>query len=154
MPLEHVRITSRRSSHRTTAWCAGRWATRSSSRREIATELRHDFLGGSRRFGWSFLGAFAGRAIREHSVSTDVTNAVEDLGFDIELGFYRLLSATGGFMLHDPDKMIDYSRTPKSARYAFTFWDYADRWKQLSDWVRTADPDGRMVSPFFAELLA
>ena len=31
---------------------------------------------------------------------------------------------------------------------------YGDRWKKLCDWVRTADPDGRMVSPFFAELLA
>ena len=58
--------------------------------RNRATELRHDVLGRSRRFGWSFLGAFAGRAIREHSVSTELTNAVEDLGFSIELGFYRL----------------------------------------------------------------
>jgi len=31
---------------------------------------------------------------------------------------------------------------------------YGDRWKKLSDWVRTVDPDGRMLNPFFAELLA
>jgi hypothetical protein len=31
---------------------------------------------------------------------------------------------------------------------------YGDRWKKLCDWVRTVDPDGRMVSPFFAELMA
>jgi hypothetical protein len=30
---------------------------------------------------------------------------------------------------------------------------YGDRWK-LCDWVRTADPDGRMVSPFFAALMS
>ena len=71
--------------------------------RNRATELRHDFLGGSRRFGWSFLGAFAGRAIREHSISTELTNSVEDAGFDIELGFYRLLSKTGGFTLYAPE---------------------------------------------------
>jgi FAD/FMN-containing dehydrogenase len=226
--------------------------------RNRATELRHDLLAEARRFGWSFLGAFAGRAIRQTGVSTELTNAVEDLGAGIELGFYKLLSATGGFTLYDPDKMINYSRTPASGRYAFTFWAfprqdwvknlkdyvefaaryfaahgfrcnmplgsyfirqdsssllsythdgdtisldpihapgdrdkaawdqflrafnewasarggipllnqspfvtkqqvvaaYGDRWKKLSDWVRTADPDGRMVSPFFADLLA
>src|SRR4029079_12822077 len=31
---------------------------------------------------------------------------------------------------------------------------YGDRWKKLCDWVRTVDPDGRMVSPFFAALMA
>ena len=31
---------------------------------------------------------------------------------------------------------------------------YGDRWKKLCDWVRTVDPEGRMVSPFFAELMA
>ena len=226
--------------------------------RNRATELRHDFLGKSRRFGWSFLGAFAGRAIRQHSISTELTNSIEDVGFDIELGFYRLLSKTGGFTLYAPDKTINYSKTPKSARYAFTFWAfprqdwvknlndyvdfadkyfaqhgfrcnmplgsyfirqdtssilsytyggdiisldpihspgerdqaawadflrafnewahprkgipllnqspfitkqhvvdaYGDRWKKLCDWVRTVDPDGRMVSPFFAALMA
>jgi FAD/FMN-containing dehydrogenase len=226
--------------------------------RNRATELRHDLLAEARRFGWSFLGAFAGRAIRQTGVSTELTNAVEDLGAGIELGFYKLLSATGGFTLYDPDKMINYAKTPMSGRYAFTFWAfprkdwvknlndyiefadryfaahgfrcnmplgsyfirqdtssllsythdgdiisldpihapgdrdkaawdqflhafnewssprggipllnqspfitrqhvvaaYGDRWKKLSDWVRTADPDRRMVSPFFAELLA
>jgi FAD/FMN-containing dehydrogenase len=109
--------------------------------RNRATELRHDVLGRSRRFGWSFLGAFAGRAIREHSVSAEVTNAVEDLGFSIELGFYRLLSAIGGFTLYDPDKMIDYSKTPASARYAFTFWAFPrDEWvKNLQDYVEFAN---------------
>jgi hypothetical protein len=169
-----------------------------------------------------------------------------------------LLSATGGFTLYDPDKMVNYSKTPQSARYAFTFWAfprnnwvrnlkdylgfadthfarhgfrcnmplgsyfirqdtssllsythdgdiisldpihapgdadaagweaflrefnewsalrggvpllnqspfverahvvaaYGDRWKKLSDWIRTVDPDGRMLNPFFADLLA
>ena len=48
--------------------------------RNRATELRHDLLAEARRFGWSFLGAFAGRAIRQTGVSTELTNAVEDLG--------------------------------------------------------------------------
>jgi FAD/FMN-containing dehydrogenase len=226
--------------------------------RNPATELRHDLLVEARRFGWSFLGAFAGRAIRQTPLLTDLTNAVEDLGAGVELGFYQLLSKTGGFTLYNPDKMINYSKTPKSGRYAFTFWAfprqdwvknlhdylafadkyfadhgfrcnmplgsyfvrqdtssllsythdgdiisldpihapgerdkaawdqflrdfnewssrrgglpllnqspfvtkqqvvaaYGDRWKKLCDWVRTADPDGRMVNPFFADLMA
>ena len=31
---------------------------------------------------------------------------------------------------------------------------YGDRWKTLCDWVRTVDPDRRMLNPFFAELMA
>jgi hypothetical protein len=30
---------------------------------------------------------------------------------------------------------------------------YGDRWKQLGDWLRTIDPDRRMVNEFFADLL-
>jgi len=30
---------------------------------------------------------------------------------------------------------------------------YGRRWQEFRDWVRTADPTGRMVNPFFAELL-
>jgi FAD/FMN-containing dehydrogenase len=225
--------------------------------RNRATELRHDFLAESRRFGWSFLAAYSGRFLRQHSPSA-ATNILEDIESGIELGFYQLLSATGGFTLYDPDKMVNYSKTPPSARYAFTFWAfprndwvrnlndyvafaeehfkrhgfrcnmplgsyfirqdtssllsythdgdvisldpihapgeidkagwetflrefnewaalrggvpllnqspfvtkahvvaaYGDRWRKLSDWIRTVDPDGRMLNPFFAELLA
>jgi hypothetical protein len=31
---------------------------------------------------------------------------------------------------------------------------YGARWRQISEWVRTVDPDGRMLNPFFAGLLA
>lgn len=31
---------------------------------------------------------------------------------------------------------------------------YGDRWFEFSDWVRSVDPDGRMLNPFFAELLS
>lgn len=94
--------------------------------RNQATELRHEWLAESRRFGWNFLGAFAGRVAGRLSTGSEV---LDDLAFDIELGFYRLFSKLGGFTLYDPDKMIDYSKTPRVARYAFTFWAFpADRW--------------------------
>ena len=199
-------------------------------------------------------------AARPHGGSAPaITNPgeLEDFGFRVELGFYRLISRIGGFTLYGPDKTVDYSKTPQIARYAFTFWAfprkewvanlqayqkfrdehfrrtgfrcnlplgsyfirkdrssllsytwdgdtisldpihapgstdkdawdrflgefndwsskrggvpllnqspfvtraqvsaaYGDRWKKLSDWVRSVDPDGRMVNEFFRDLL-
>ena len=62
-------------------------------------------------------------------------------GFGIELGFYRLLSAGGGFTLYAPDKTVNYSKTPQSARYVFTFWAFprADYAKNLKDYVAWAE---------------
>ncbi len=31
---------------------------------------------------------------------------------------------------------------------------YGARWTEFSDWVRSVDPDGRMLNPFFANLLS
>jgi FAD/FMN-containing dehydrogenase len=225
--------------------------------RNRAAELRHHPIADARRFGWSFLAAFSGRLVRQHSPAA-ATNVLEDIESGVELGFYQLLSATGGFTLYAPEKMINYSKTPQWARYAFTFWAfprnewvrnlndyvafaeayfkqhgfrcnmplgsyfvrqdsssllsythdgdvisldpihapgeidkaawaaflrefnewsaargglpllnqspfvkkehvvaaYGDRWKTLCDWVRTVDPDRRMLNPFFAELMA
>jgi hypothetical protein len=105
--------------------------------RNRATELRHDYLAEARRFGWSFLAAFNSRAIRRYAVSSALANVAEDIESEIELGLYRFLSATGGFTLYDPDKMIDYTKTPQSGRYAFTFWAFPrDQWvKNLNDYV-------------------
>ena len=50
----------------------------------------------------------------------------------------------GGFTLYDPDKTINYEKTPESARYAFTFWAFPrDNWvKNLHDYVDFAErPD-------------
>jgi FAD/FMN-containing dehydrogenase len=98
--------------------------------RNPATELQHEWLAESRRFGWNFLGAFSGRAKRRFTFGTPISEVAEDIGFDIELGFYRLASRIGGFTLYDPDKMVDYSKTPQAARYAFTFWAFP-----REDWV-------------------
>jgi len=85
--------------------------------------------------------AFTGRAVRQHTPGAALTHLAEELGTGVELGFYRLLSATGGFTFYNPDKMIDYSKTPQSARYAFTFWAFPrnDWAKNLKDYVDFAD---------------
>jgi FAD/FMN-containing dehydrogenase len=109
--------------------------------RNAASELKHEWLGNARRFGWNFLAAFIGRGIREHLGGTPLGTLGEDVGSGIELGFYRLLSAGGGFTLHAPDKTVNYSKTPKAARYVFTFWAFprGNYARNLRDYVAWAD---------------
>ncbi len=109
--------------------------------RNTAPELKHEWLADARRFGWNFLAAFIGRGLRDHLGGSALTPAAETVGTGIELGFYRLLSAGGGFTLEAPDKTVDYSKTPVSARYAFTFWAFprAAYVKNLQDYVQWAD---------------
>ena len=108
---------------------------------EHRTELKHEWLADARRFGWNFLAAFIGRGLRDHLGGSALTPAAETVGTGIELGFYRLLSAGGGFTLEAPNKTVDYSKTPVSARYAFTFWAFprAAYVKNLQDYVQWAD---------------
>ncbi len=91
--------------------------------RNKARKLKHEWLADAREFGWNFLGAYTGRGLRDrfgrHTASAR-SRSGSDTG--VELAFYRLLSAGGGFTLEGPDKTINYSKTPQSARYAFTFW--------------------------------
>ncbi len=109
--------------------------------RNRGTELKHEWLANARRFGWSFLAAFAGRGLRDHLGGSPLGALKERLGLGLELGFYRLLSAGGGFTLHGPDKTINYANTPPSARYAFSFWAFprAAYVKHLKDYVRWAE---------------
>jgi FAD/FMN-containing dehydrogenase len=225
--------------------------------RNRAPQLKRAWLAGARRRTWNFAGAFVGRAIRRYTPGTLLTRLVEDLWFALQRASYRLLSLIGGFALNNPDKTVNYERTPPSAKYAFTFWAfprdewvgnlkayldfaedhfkrygfrcnlplgsyfirkdtssllsysydgdiisidpihacgddekvawkyflqefnawahgrggtpllnqspfvekehvvvaYGERWKKLSDWLRTVDPSGRMLNPFFKDLL-
>jgi hypothetical protein len=109
--------------------------------RNAASELKHEWLGNARQFGWNFLAAFVGRGIRDHLGGTALGTLGEDVGTGIELGFYRLLSAGGGFTLYAPDKTVNYSKTPAAARYVFTFWAFprADFARNLRDYVAWAD---------------
>ena len=109
--------------------------------RNKGKKLKHEFLADAREFGWNFLAAYIGRGIRERVGGTAIGKVKERLGYGIELGFYRLLSAAGGFTLHGPDKTINYSKTPQSARYAFTFWAFprAAYVKNLKDYVKWAE---------------
>jgi FAD/FMN-containing dehydrogenase len=136
--LTEARITEAiASSQALVCWTIGR--TTVIQTRHPASELRHEWLARSRRFGWNFLAAFTARAARNKD--TRIGDLVEDLGMGLELGFYRLLDATGGFTLRSPDKMVNYSKTPELARYAFTFWTFprADWVRHLKDYIQFAE---------------
>jgi hypothetical protein len=109
--------------------------------RNKAKKLKHEFLADAREFGWNFLAAYTGRRIRDRFAGTGIGRINESVGSGVELAFYRLLSASGGFTLEAPDKTINYSKTPQSARYAFTFWAFprADYVTNLKDYVKWAD---------------
>ena len=90
--------------------------------RNRATHLKRSWLAGARRRTWSFFGAFVGRSIHRYTPGTVLTHFFEDLWSALQRASYRLLGVIGGFALYNPDKIINYERTPPSARYAFTFW--------------------------------
>ena len=225
--------------------------------RNRAAQLKRAWLAGVRRRTWNFFGAYLGRAIRRYTPGATLTHLFEDLWSALQRAAYRLLGLIGGFALYNPDKTVNYERTPPSARYAFTFWAfpraewvknlkaylefaedhfkrygfrcnlplgsyfirqdtssllsysydgdiisidpihacgddekvawtyflrefnawahsrggipllnqspfverehvvaaYGGRWKRLSEWVRTVDPSGRMLNPFFKDLI-
>lgn len=109
--------------------------------RNRAKKLKHEWLADAREFGWNFLAAYTGRALRERFGGSPAGDLKERLGSGLELAFYRLLSASGGFTLYGPDKTIDYSKTPQAARYAFTFWAFprSAYVKNLKDYVQWAE---------------
>jgi FAD/FMN-containing dehydrogenase len=218
--------------------------------------LAGPLFGAVRRRLWSRTGAHLGRFIDTCAPTTGLRNLSHDASFIAYRAGYSALGLLGGLALANPDKIIDYRRTPPAGKYAFTFWSfprrqwlstlreylafaeqhfksygfrcnlplgsyrirqdtsgilsyshdgdtfsidpihaysdkpawdrflqefnefahqrngvpllnqtpfvekkhvtqgYGGRWREFSDWVRGADPDKRMLNPFFASLLA
>jgi len=107
-------------------WTLGRTVVMQT--RNQASTARNEWIPGLRRLFWSRLGATMARglAVTRGTPLGGVTDALWPLAEQVP---YRTLSALGGFSLYEPDKMIDYRRTPSSGRYAFTFWAFPrDEW--------------------------
>ncbi|HWB44537.1 MAG TPA: FAD-binding protein [Hyphomicrobiaceae bacterium] len=79
------------------------------------------FAAGRRRL-WNHTEARVGRFIDRRIPTGLLRNAAHDAWFAGSKLLMTVLWATGGATLYNPDKTIDYSRTPASAKYAFTFW--------------------------------
>ena len=240
-----------------TCWTVG--GTCVFQKRELTAQpagLLGPLLAAARRRLWNHDGAALGHFIDTFAPEGDLRNLAHEQWAAGLNALYAALAEGGGFSLPNPDKIVDYRKTPDAARYAFTFWAfpsgqwlktmreyvafaddyfertgfrcnmplgsyhihkdqhsllsysydgdifsidpihaptdhdawsnflkafndfayqrggiplfnqspfverkhaeaaYGDRWKQFSDWVRSVDPEGRMLNPFFAELLS
>ena len=237
-------------------WTVGRTSVFQQRQRIPEPGILGSLQAAARRRLWNFGEAHAAHFIDQFIANQALRDAVEQGLFDVTTLLYRTLHLFGGITLLAPDKTVDYSNTPQSARYAFTFWafprskwldtlrdylDFADRyfkatgfrcnmplgayhirrdthsilsythdgeivsidpihastddaawhaflrefnefayqrggipllnqspfverkhveaafgarWFEFSDWVRTMDPGGRMLNPFFAALLS
>ena len=121
-------------------WTVGREDRDSDPQR--GTELKHEWLGNARRFGWNFLAAFVGRGIREHLGGHAARHARGRPGQRHRAGLLPAARAPAAASRSTRrTRRSNYSKTPQSARYAFTFWAFprADYVKNLQDYVKWAD---------------
>jgi len=81
----------------------------------------HLFAAGRRRL-WNHTEARIGRFIDRRIPTKVLRSAAHDAWFASSKLLMSTLHRIGGATLYNPDKTIDYSRTPASAKYAFTFW--------------------------------
>jgi hypothetical protein len=86
----------------------------------------------ARRQLWNYGAAHTGHLIDQFLTDPLLRNAVQNLEFDVANFLYSILHLTDGITLLAPDKIIDYSKTPDSAKYAFTFWAFP-----RSQWLAT-----------------
>jgi FAD/FMN-containing dehydrogenase len=75
-----------------------------------------------RRTLWNHTEARVARFIDTRIPTGPLRNASLGAWFAGSKLLMSTLQLVGGATLYNPDKTIDYSRTPPSARYAFTFW--------------------------------
>ncbi len=86
------------------------------------------FAAGRRRL-WNHIEASVGRFIDSRIPTKPLRDASLDVWFAGSKLLMSTLHAVGGATLYNPDKTIDYSQTPASAKYAFTFWAFPrDQW--------------------------
>jgi FAD/FMN-containing dehydrogenase len=76
----------------------------------------------ARRRLWNHTEARVGRFIDRRIPTRPLRNAAMSAWFGSSKLMLSTLGQLGGATLLNPDKTIDYSRTPASAKYAFTFW--------------------------------
>jgi hypothetical protein len=79
-------------------------------------------LAAARRRLWNHTGAHGAHFIDQFVTDDRLRMDVQRGAMDVTNLLYATLRLFGGITLLAPDKTIDYSRTRRSSRYAFTFW--------------------------------
>jgi hypothetical protein len=122
-------------------WTVGKTAHFQTRRRVPRASTSGRLLAAVRRRLWNHTEAAAGRFIDRYVPTKPLRDFALDAWFSGTKLIYSTLHLTGGFSLDDPDKTVDYRRTPPSARYAFTFWTFPrDQWLHtLREYLDFAD---------------
>jgi FAD/FMN-containing dehydrogenase len=107
-------------------WTLGRMVAIQTRNR--GTRLRNHWIAGMRQRFWARIGATLARVFRV-AYRTPLEGFVGGVWIWLQKLTYRFLDVVGGFSMFDPEKTIDYRRTPPSGRYGFTFWAFPrDAW--------------------------
>lgn len=105
-------------------WTVGRTAVFQTRRETAQAGPFGALFAALRRRMWNYTEAHGGRFVDKYFL----TQGLKDAGLAIRFVFARLLMhilrLVGGARILAPDKTVDYSDTPQSARYAFTFWTF------------------------------
>lgn len=94
-----------------------------------------------RRKLWNHTEARVGRFIDRRIPTRSLRHFAHDTWFAGSRLIFSALHAFGGASLYNPDKIVDYSNTPSSAKYAFTFWTFPRRqWlSTLKDYLQFSE---------------
>lgn len=103
-------------------WTVGRTAVFQRRQRIADAGILGSLLAAARRRLWNFGGAHIGHIIDQFLTDPKLRDAAQQGTLDIANYLYDTLHLFGGISLLAPDKIIDYSHTPPSAKYVFTFW--------------------------------
>ena len=102
-------------------WTLGRTSVFQTKKRISDPGLLAWFMAEGRRLLWNNIAAFWARALDQFLDGPIESMAQEQATRLTRLIFFSL-QMTGGLYILDPDKTIDYRKTPPKSRYAFTFW--------------------------------
>jgi hypothetical protein len=110
-------------------WTVGRTAVFQRRKRITDADILSSLVAAVRHRLWNFGAAHIGHFVDQFISDPKLRNELQQGIFDVDKFLYGMLHLFGGVSILAPDKTIDYSQTPPSARYAFTFWAFPrDKW--------------------------
>lgn len=81
-----------------------------------------------RRSLWSYTGPHATGWIDQHTRSGSRARGLgRNLFFSTCRAIYGAVHLAGGIRIYNPDKIIDYGKTPPASRFSFSFWGFPAR---------------------------
>jgi FAD/FMN-containing dehydrogenase len=122
-------------------WTIGKTAVFQTRRSVARAGATGPLFAAIRRRLWSFGDAHRARLTDKYVPTQTLKDLAHDARFATSRLLMHTLHAIGGWSLLGPDKIVDYTHTPQSARYAFTFWAFPrEQWLQmLREYLEFAD---------------